>query len=903
MTGEHPNAIETFRRELQDSHTVSFFKNKDELARLVSAAVTQWDQSRPPVPRDLPGTTAGASTAVPDAYFEWVKRECGSVELLGLRLKHGQSVRIGSVYVPLHVTVGLTGQGVSYQTNLLELVREWSLYVSGAAGAGKSTFCRWLAWLLAAGSMPDRTDGGIREDFPELLRGKLPVLIKVRDFHQSLPSGRDITAHMFEAGLNAWFTQRKPGGVEWPTVRHSLKEGNTVIMFDGIDEAPPASRERFLKGLGECAPVWMRAGNRIVATSRPYGVPEEAVRQLGLPHVSVGVLSDQMQQLLISRWFEILADDPESARTTAKGLIDDLHERGWLRPLAENPLLLTSICIVYGQGRRLPEDKYELYDRIVDTVLHNRFDASLVPSMRNSLAVVAHGMHVGYETERRDTPVAQATVKEIDRLLNEYQQARVWTEEGFKRVADARDQLLSDSGLLQPVEHRGASFSHLSFQEFLSAERLADLDRERIVDIFHEHGGKPEWRNTLSFLFGAQLANNVSPRRAVEVILRVLDHFVESGSVVRALLAADCVEILRGRKVSLEDEPLRRMKDACLYGMRGDRRASERCGLGEALGRVGDHRFRPDLWWLADDDLLGFVEVPEWPSLYIARFPVTVAQFRAFVDDRARHGEFSLQDPMAIRGLPNHPVVKISPREAAAYCEWLTTKLWSTEPTPLNERLRRVGHWEVRLPFETEWRAAAGGANHGKFPWGTELDPNRFNGEHTGIAATSSVGCFPEGTNPLGIEDLSGNVWEWARRSVPAVDRLPSGRRGRALQQWVGRGSSYQRGDGTLASALVPDPEAPLSTFGFRVVLAPTVSLIDRRRADRRLVQFGDITVRTLCGEMRGDALDLAFGRRVKTRRRDPSRPNQRDRVDGWNVGCRFGWSREPSRSDLRTSR
>src|SRR4029434_5464649 len=101
--------------------------------------------------------------------------------------------------------------------------------------------------------------------------------------------------------------------------------------------------------------------HRVLWTRPRDECPGEACPQLDLPHLSVGALSDQMQQLLISRWFEILADDSESGRTTANGLLEHIHERGWLRPQAENPLLLTSICIVYGQGRRLPEDRYELY--------------------------------------------------------------------------------------------------------------------------------------------------------------------------------------------------------------------------------------------------------------------------------------------------------------------------------------------------------------------------------------------------------------------------------------------------------------------------------------------------------------------------------------------------------------
>jgi len=31
------------------------------------------------------------------------------------------------------------------------------------------------------------------------------------------------------------------------------------------------------------------------------------------------------------------------------------------------------MCIIYDEGKRLPHDKYMLYDRIVDTVLHKRY--------------------------------------------------------------------------------------------------------------------------------------------------------------------------------------------------------------------------------------------------------------------------------------------------------------------------------------------------------------------------------------------------------------------------------------------------------------------------------------------------------------------------------------------------
>jgi formylglycine-generating enzyme required for sulfatase activity len=151
----------------------------------------------------------------------------------------------------------------------------------------------------------------------------------------------------------------------------------------------------------------------------------------------------------------------------------------------------------------------------------------------------------------------------------------------------------------------------------------------------------------------------------------------------------------------------------------------------------------------------------ELSPYYIARYPVTVAQFRAFVEDSG----FQPGDADSLRGVDNHPVVWVRWQEALVYCDWLTQRLreWKGTPEPLATLLREEG-WVVTLPSEAEWeKAARGSEDRRRYPWGSDPDPNRANYTDTDIGSTSAVGCFPSGASPYGVEDLSGNVWEWTR--------------------------------------------------------------------------------------------------------------------------------------------
>ncbi len=274
-----------------------------------------------------------------------------------------------------------------------------------------------------------------------------------------------------------------------------------------------------------------------------------------------------------------------------------------------------------------------------------------------------------------------------------------------------------------------------------------------------------------------------------------------------------------------------------------------RVQAGDALARLGDPRFRADVWYLPDEPLLGFVEIPagaflmgsdnerdpgaygdelpqhkvELPTYYSARYPVTVAQFRTFV----RESRYEAQEPWErYSSLDNHPVVAVTWYDALAYCRWLTDELqtWEGTPEPLVRLLREEG-WQVRLPSEAEWEKTARGTDGRIFPWGDKPDPNRANYDDTGIGTTSAVGCFLGGTSPYGVHDLSGNVWEWCHSLYEDYVYDPAD--GRENPEAGGirvlRGGAFFKYEWIVRCAYRGrfNPSYRLDGIGFRVVLAP----------------------------------------------------------------------------------
>ncbi len=165
---------------------------------------------------------------------------------------------------------------------------------------------------------------------------------------------------------------------------------------------------------------------------------------------------------------------------------------------------------------------------------------------------------------------------------------------------------------------------------------------------------------------------------------------------------------------------------------------------------------------------------------------------------------------------PAQPVIGICWYEARAYCLWLGAR--SGRP--------------VRLPSEAEWAAAARGQAGRRFAWADALDPLRGNFSATHLQGPSPVGVFPEGRTPEGVDDLSGNCFEWTLSLYGRQDGRPEfaypyrpddGREDLDAppeQLRVARGGSWADGEATGRAAYryPVHPALRHTTVGFRLV-------------------------------------------------------------------------------------
>jgi sulfatase modifying factor 1 len=155
---------------------------------------------------------------------------------------------------------------------------------------------------------------------------------------------------------------------------------------------------------------------------------------------------------------------------------------------------------------------------------------------------------------------------------------------------------------------------------------------------------------------------------------------------------------------------------------------------------------------------------------------------------------------------PRQPVAGVSWYEATRYCDWMTAQ--TGRP--------------YRLPTEAEWeRAARGGLEHQKFPWGDDPPQSLPDYATRWQTGPEPVACYAP--NAFGLYNIGDNVHEWCsdwydpNYYANSPERNPHGPE--TGQRKASRGGSWRHQIKVArcsARSSIP-PEFQYADYGFRV--------------------------------------------------------------------------------------
>ena len=712
---------------------------------------------------------------------------------------------------PTEDEVEAMGRRLSEPIPVLDLVRDNDgLIILGDPGAGKTTFLKYLALMLAQGRSESLNLGH-----------RLPILVSLAAYADAL-SEEDIPLDTF---IERYFQGR---GIDVPLdamLNEALEQGAALILLDGLDEVRDlGQRHLVVNRVLDFYTFRRKQGNKFVITSRIVGYREVRPVAEGLAECTLVDFDDEDIERFVTQWTQAIERAAkgetrvavQDAATEREALLQAIHRHPGVRRLAANPLLLTILALMKRQGIVLPERRVELYHTYVETLLkHWNLARGLDPryaryvrdlDVKETLKILGPLALWMQETSPGRGLVKQEAMRR--------QLVQIYRDRGFEDPEGHAAKFLRDvrehAALLLERGPREYGFIHLTFQEYLAAVGIGDKGQQSVkpvVDILAQHVGEEAWWE-VSLLTVGYMGIIQQRDEAAGAVVRELMRRAPGKPGEAVVLAGEAVHDAWPGGVT--PQARQEVIDALLNTMRDDEHVSPvvRAAAGRTLAKLGDPRVE-----VLDPLRIEWIEIPAGPFImgegerqythdipytyWISRYPITNAQFQVFVDAggyrerrywtkegwrwREEKGLTAPPDVGEPWNLPNHPRVVVTWYDALAFTRWLT------------ERLRENGQipegYAVQLPNEPEWeKAARGGLKiparpynpddpstwnlepatenpipDRVYPWGNDPDPNRANYAETGIGTTSAVGCFPGGASPYGVEEMSGNVWEWTR--------------------------------------------------------------------------------------------------------------------------------------------
>ncbi len=817
------------------------------------------------------------------AYLYRLRKRLSTIHLYGLderrRELQGSGQRLDPLclYRPLNTTIQVAVEETREDDVLAAVVPrmrartaleavgdERKALLKGGHGTGKSTFLRYLVLSLLEQS-PDREYTGLARLQPAWKHGLLyPLWVDLR------------TAAAFErdddnlAGLCAYIAAEL-GIYADQLCNQVLGPGGVLVILDGLEHAPEAVAD-LLVGMDTLTAMLSGQPNCVLVTSQPYVDHDRWAGNAfaGFAQVTLAPWHQEQLDDYARSWYAELSRkewvDEEQARDLPGHLCSSLRRRE-VQALAGRPSLMAMVALLHTLRERLPTDPGMFYYALIDLMLarwsegrgEDERDLRQAFDLDGLRSAVAQLAYQGYAHLERAGDLVEFAAGDLRTAL-----VGVCRDGRWETVNELMARVLARPCLLDERGPERFVFVDVDLQAYVAARHLVEQPDlpQWVVDLVGE--GMARWRPVVMHVLSrlVWLAQDLPAALSlVEALVRASaqEEEAQPGDTGwhMAWLAGEALAYLAQALDLGRDDLVRKVKEQLVALVeRGVLSPRERAQAAKALDRLPGGDPRPgisasdSLWcevpacpfWLGEGEEAQLIELDTY---WIARYPVTNAQYRAFVEATGHVSPAHWQGRHYPPGLGNHPVANVAWEDVTAYCAWRSAHL--RETPALIWRLGAVqpgaqipARWQVRLPTSAEWEKAARGGllvpasgsgelvhnalPRRRYPWGdhwvlssggTRGDETRCNVSESDIGATTPVGMYPSGASPYGLMDVAGNVWEWCL-DWANEERRYKVRRGGAFR--------YTHEQARCSALDRAHPDLAWPYVGFRLVLGPVVT-------------------------------------------------------------------------------
>ena len=342
--------------------------------------------------------------------------------------------------------------------------------VLGKPGGGKSTLLKYIGIQALKGNLNNK---------------RIPILITLKDYADSNMSLDEFILREFEI---CNLPEAKP------IIQHHLTKGDLLFLLDGLDEVGKENINKICKTIINYSDKYSK--NQFIISCRTAAYNQNLTR---FKDVELAKFNNEQIRNFILNWFG-------SNKMKSKQCIDKvfLSKNKPIQELSTNPLLLTLLCLAFDDAMDFPSNRYELYRDATDALLKKWYSFKNVPHDE-----IYHGLSVTRKAQMLSNIAAENFEKQRYFMRTELLENQILKYlENIQNSSDPIDSneilktIEAQHGLLIERTHGIYSFSHLTIQEYFTANYVVDNSERGFLKKLVKYITDRRWREV--FLLSAE---------------------------------------------------------------------------------------------------------------------------------------------------------------------------------------------------------------------------------------------------------------------------------------------------------------------------------------------------------------------------------------------------------------